>query len=61
MSKLLGRDTRGNLQDWNILKKIYGKKRIKNEVLKIRCLDKKTLNFLSVYFTVDKADFRCCN
>jgi hypothetical protein len=53
--------SRGNMQDWQLLKKMYGKNRIKNEVLKIRCLDKKTVGFLSVYFTVEVSEFRCCN
>lgn len=52
--------SRGNLPDWNLLKKIYGKERIKQEVLRIRSLDRKTVGFLSVYCGVAKADFRCC-
>jgi hypothetical protein len=53
--------TRGNLEDWFLLKKIYGCEKIKKEVLCIRSLDAKTLNFLSIYFGVKKADFRCCS
>nr|MBF0223509.1 hypothetical protein [Desulfobulbaceae bacterium] len=52
---------RGNLHDWKLLKKVYGKKKIKNEVTKIRNLDAKTLSFLSAYFSVEKTSFRCCN
>ena len=52
---------RGNLQDWNTLKAIYGPKKIKEEVVQIRCLDPKTLAFLSVYFGINKTSFRCCN
>ncbi len=52
---------RGNMQDWLMLKKLYGKKRIKAEVLQIRCMDKKTISFLSAYFRVEKSDFRCCD
>ena len=51
--------SRGDLADWKLLKKIYGKKKIKQEVLGIRSLDKKTVSFLSVYFGMEKADFRC--
>lgn len=51
--------SKGNLQDWNLLKKIYGKERIRTDVLQIRYLDKKTSSFLSVYFGVEKAYFRC--
>ena len=52
--------SRGNRADWELLKEIYGKKRIKQEVLKIRSLDKKTVSFLSVYLGVERTDFRCC-
>jgi hypothetical protein len=53
--------SRGSLPDWHLLKKIYGKERIKQEVLRIRALDRKTVGFLSVYCGVEKADFRCCS
>ena len=53
--------SRGNLTDWNLLKKIYGKERIKQEVLRIRSLDQKTVSFLSAYFGMEKTDFRCCS
>jgi len=53
--------TRGNLDDWFLLKEIYGRKKIKMEVVSIRSLDPKTLAFLSAYFKVDKTSFRCCN
>jgi len=52
--------SRGSLPDWHLLKKIYGKERIKHEVLRIRSLDRKTVSFLSAYYDVEKADFRCC-
>lgn len=51
--------SRGNKTDWELLKEIYGKERIKEEVLGLRCLDKKTVSFLSVYFDVQREDFRC--
>jgi len=53
--------SRGDLQDWNTLKAIYGKNKIKEEVVCIRSLDPKTLAFLSVYFNIDKTSFRCCS
>lgn len=53
--------SRGNIADWELLKKIYGKERIKHEVLRIRSLDKKTASFLSVYFDIQKKDLRCCS
>ena len=51
--------TRGSIQDWWEIKKYYGLARIENEILSIRNLDKKTLNFFSVYFTIPKQKFRC--
>ncbi len=51
---------RGNLTDWEILKNLYGKHKIRDEVVAIRSLDPKSLNFLSNYFDIDQADFRCC-
>lgn len=53
--------SKGGLADWNLLKKIYGKKRIKQEAVGIRSLDQKTVSFLSVYFGMEKTDFRCCS
>jgi len=53
--------SRGNLADWNLLKKIYGKEKIKEEVVRIRSLDRKTVSFLSVYFGIARKDFRCCS
>ena len=50
---------RGSLEDWFYLKKIYTRNKILNESLHIRSLDKKSLYFLSNYFGVDKAKFRC--
>ncbi|MFW8601937.1 DUF6922 domain-containing protein [Desulfobacterota bacterium M19] len=52
--------TRGNLDDWHLLKKIYGKRKIKSEVAYIRCLDQKSISFLCAYFSKEKTDFRCC-
>ena len=52
---------RGMLSDWFEIKKYYGTERIKNEVLKIRYLDKVTLNFCNKYFKLPKEQFRCYN
>lgn len=52
--------SRGNLTDWNLLKKMYGKEKIKEEVVRMRSLDPKTVSFLSVYFGIARKDFRCC-
>lgn len=51
--------TKGDLNDWFEMKKIYGLNRIKQEVIQIRYLDKKTLNLLSLFFHIPKEDFRC--
>lgn len=53
--------SRGNMADWNLLKKIYGKEKIREEVVQIRSLDRKTVSFLSVYLGVEKKFFRCCS
>ena len=53
--------TRGNLQDWEEIQKFYGLEVIKEKVLQIRSMNKKTLNFLSFYFDTPLTDFRCYN
>ena len=50
---------RGNFSDWQNIKTYYGLERIKEEMLHVRFLDKKTLNFLSVLFGIPKEKFRC--
>ncbi len=52
---------RGMLSDWFEIKKYYGLERIKKETLKIRYLDKVTLNFCSKYFKIPKQQFRSYN
>lgn len=52
---------RGKLSDWFAIKEYYGKERIKAEIVKIRYLDKLTLNFCSTYFHINKEQFRCYN
>jgi len=53
--------TRGNLSDWKELKNYYGLNKIKDEVVKIRYLDKITLNFCHTFFNIQKNKFRCYN
>ncbi|MCI5125734.1 MAG: hypothetical protein D3925_14980, partial [Candidatus Electrothrix sp. AR5] len=43
----------------NALKQLYGHQRIKQEVVRLRSLDAKSLNFLSSYYEIDKELFRC--
>ncbi|MBC8265591.1 MAG: hypothetical protein H8E84_01360 [Flavobacteriales bacterium] len=50
---------RGLMQDWMQLQKTYTSKKIKSEIVKIPFLDKKTFNFLSVFYKIPKDNFRC--
>jgi len=52
--------SRGDLDDWKTLLKLYSREKITREALSIRSLDPKSLNFLSLYFNVEKKAFRCC-
>lgn len=49
----------GTLDDWKAILDYYGPDRVRDEMLKERYLDKKTLSFLSFYFEIPKTDFRC--
>ncbi|HMQ46214.1 MAG TPA: hypothetical protein PKA00_11085 [Saprospiraceae bacterium] len=51
--------SQGRLRDWFALVDLYGLDKIKHESLKIRYLDKVTLNFCSKLFNVPKSKFRC--
>ena len=37
----------------------YGKDRVRDILVKVRYLDKRSLSFCSAYFDVPKSDFRC--
>ena len=50
---------RGSINDWITIKEFYGIDLIKREILLIRDLDFKTLNFFSIYFGINKNNFRC--
>ncbi|MFT4666191.1 MAG: hypothetical protein ACI8YQ_001827 [Polaribacter sp.] len=50
---------KGSIKEWKIIKDFYGLDLIKNEILMIRDLDAKTLNFFSTYFSLNKNNFRC--
>lgn len=52
---------RGNLNDWFEIKNFYGINRLREEVLKMRYLDERTLSFCSIYFEIPKTEFRCYN
>ena len=49
----------GMLSDWELIKQLYGKQIIKEEVLKLRYLDKYSLNFCVAYFNEPISNFRC--
>ena len=44
--------------EWEIIR-FYGKERIRKEVVKCKLLDKKTLNYLSVFYGIPKKEFKC--
>ena len=44
--------------EWKVIG-YYGKERIRKEVIKCKSLDKKTLNYLSVFYNIPKKDFAC--
>ena len=44
--------------EWKV-NEYYGKERIKKEVVKCKSLDKKTLNYLSVFYGIPKKEFVC--
>ncbi len=52
---------RGNLTDWFEIKNFYGLNQLKEEVIKMRYLDARTLSFCSAYFEIPKTEFRCYN
>jgi hypothetical protein len=51
--------TRGTEQDERELFRYYGGETIKNTVLNLRYLDRKTLNYLSIVFNIPQEKFRC--
>ena len=51
--------TRGTENDEKEVFNYYGKNLIKQAVLNIKYLDKKTLNYLSIILNIPKEDFKC--
>ena len=49
----------GLINDWNLLKLVYGLETIKLVSLNLRSLDAVTLSYLSAIFKIDKTEFRC--
>ncbi len=48
----------GKMEDWNLLKVLYGLNKIKDLALQFRTLDAVSLSFLSTIFKIDKKEFR---
>jgi len=44
--------------EWKVIK-YYGRERIRKEVIKCKSLDKKTLNYLSIFYEIPKKEFKC--
>jgi len=51
--------TRGFEKDEKLVFSHYGENVIRNTVISIRNLDKKTLNYLSVILNIPKKEFKC--
>lgn len=49
----------GKREDWELLKSLYGKEKIKEISLNLRSLDAVSLSFLATIFRIDKTEFRC--
>ncbi len=50
---------RGDIDDWREIKRYYGIERMREDIKKIRYLDKRTLNFCSWYFNIPLGEFKC--
>jgi hypothetical protein len=51
--------SRGTENDEKEILNYYGKSLIKNAIVDIKYLDKKTLNYLSIVFSIPKEEFKC--
>jgi hypothetical protein len=51
--------SRGTEGDERAVFRYYGNDAIRRAVTDIKCLDKKTLNYLSVIFNISKENFKC--
>lgn len=49
----------GLIEDWKLLKQIYGLETIKEVSLQFRTLDAVTLSFLCAIFNIEKTEFKC--
>jgi len=51
--------TLGDISDVKIIAQIYGIEVIKKEIVNAGYLDKKTLNWLSLFLKIPKTEFKC--
>jgi hypothetical protein len=49
----------GNLNDINLIRKIYTEDEIRQTICSLKYLDPKTLNFASLLFNIPKTRFKC--
>lgn len=49
----------GMLSDWEQIKAYYGKEIIREVVMQLRYMDKRSLHFCAAYFDVPISKFRC--
>ena len=49
----------GSMEDWRLIKEVYGLDVIKEVALNARTLDVVTLSFVANLFEIDKTEFRC--
>ncbi len=52
---------KGSWENFKTILEYYGKSRIKEIIIKLRYMDKRTLHFCSVYFIIPLNEFRCYN
>ncbi len=51
--------SRGTMEDFQLLKAYYGKKKIRDTAKSLRYLDDRVLHFCSAYFNTPITQFRC--
>ena len=49
----------GVMRDWQVLKEVYGLDRIGAVCKRLRSLDEKSLNYISILTGIPKKSFRC--
>jgi hypothetical protein len=52
--------SRGNIDEFCSVNQHYSREEIRETVIRIGILDKKTLHFLSKTYHINPGDFRCC-